>query len=205
MFDPDIESQLSKKYNIIAGIDEAGRGALAGPVFAASVIYNNLKKFPIGLNDSKLLSHSKRKELFDYISAEFDYGIGKRDNSFIDEKNILNATFESMHDSISNLNIKPVFLAIDGNMFRDMGIKYQTYIKGDSRLACIAAASIIAKVSRDKWMSEVAESFYPEYGFAKHKGYGTKFHIDMIRKHGPSPLHRKTFLKKLLLCDVPMF
>lgn len=188
---------LNSCFEVICGIDEAGRGPLAGPVYAAAVI---LPKGHIveGVNDSKKISEKKRDLLFDKIIDEcVCYSIGTASEQEIDEINILQATFLAMRRAVEGLEIKPDIALVDGNKKPGLDIAEQTIVKGDSKSANIAAASIIAKVSRDRYMLEMAEK-YPEYQFEKHKGYGTKLHYEMLEKYGISPIHRKTFLKKLL-------
>lgn len=187
---------LNSGFEVICGIDEAGRGPLAGPVYAAAVI---LPKGHIveGVNDSKKISEKKRDLLFDKIIDEcVCYSIGTASEQEIDEINILQATFLAMRRAVAGLEIKPDIALVDGNEKPGLDIAEQTIVKGDSKSANIAAASIIAKVSRDRYMLEMAEK-YPEYQFEKHKGYGTKLHYEMLEKYGISPIHRKTFLKKL--------
>lgn len=187
---------LNSGFEVICGIDEAGRGPLAGPVYAAAVI---LPKGHIveGVNDSKKISEKKRDLLFDKIIDEcVCYSIGTASEQEIDEINILQATFLAMRRAVAGLEIKPDIALIDGNKKPGLDIVEQTIVKGDSKSANIAAASIIAKVSRDRYMLEMAEK-YPKYQFEKHKGYGTKLHYEMLEKYGISPIHRKTFLKKL--------
>ncbi len=184
-------------FEIVCGVDEAGRGPLAGPVYAAAVI---LPKGHIidGVNDSKKLSEKKRNLLFDKIIDEcVCYSIGTADVREIDEINILQATFLAMRRAVEGLSVNPDIALIDGNKRPCLAMAEWEIIKGDAKSANIAAASIIAKVSRDRYMLEMAEK-YPEYQFEKHKGYGTKLHYEMIEKYGISPIHRKTFLKKLL-------
>lgn len=188
---------LNSGFEVVCGIDEAGRGPLAGPVYAAAVI---LPKGHIveGVNDSKKISEKKRDLLFDKIIDEcVCYSIGTASEQEIDEINILQATFLAMRRAVEGLEIKPDIALVDGNKKPGLDIAEQTIVKGDSKSANIAAASIIAKVSRDRYMLEMAEK-YPEYQFEKHKGYGTKLHYEMLEKYGISPIHRKTFLKKLL-------
>lgn len=188
---------LNSGFEVICGIDEAGRGPLAGPVYAAAVI---LPKGHIveGVNDSKKISEKKRDLLFDKIIDEcVCYSIGIASEQEIDEINILQATFLAMRRAVAGLEIKPDIALVDGNKKPGLDIAEQTIVKGDSKSANIAAASIIAKVSRDRYMLEMAEK-YPEYQFEKHKGYGTKLHYEMLEKYGISPIHRKTFWKKLL-------
>lgn len=187
---------LNSGFEVVCGIDEAGRGPLAGPVYAAAVI---LPKGHIveGVNDSKKISEKKRNLLFDKIIDEcVCYSIGTASEQEIDEINILQATFLAMRRAVAGLEIKPDIALVDGNKKPGLDIAEQTIVKGDSKSANIAAASIIAKVSRDRYMLEMSEK-YPEYQFEKHKGYGTKLHYEMIEKYGISPIHRKTFLKKL--------
>lgn len=182
-------------YEIVCGVDEAGRGPLAGPVYAAAVI---LPKGHIieGVNDSKKLSEKKRDELFDKVIDECAaYSVGIATEQEIDEINILQATFLAMRRAVEGLNVKPDIALIDGNKTPGLDIEQRAIVKGDGKSANIAAASIIAKVSRDRYMLEMAAK-YPEYQFEKHKGYGTKLHYEMLEKYGVSPIHRKTFLKK---------
>lgn len=181
--------------SLICGVDEAGRGPLAGPVCAAAVILPANVDIP-GLNDSKKLSDKRRRELFPVIMEKaVAYGIGFADHTEIDEINILQATFLAMERAISNLSVKPELALIDGNREKDFGIPVKTVVHGDSLSASIAAASVLAKVTRDDLMLKMAEE-YPQYGFEIHKGYGTKAHYQALANHGPSPIHRMTFLKK---------
>lgn len=193
-----IENSLREKgYDLIAGVDEAGRGPLAGPVYAAAVILppDTIIK---GINDSKKLSEKRREELFEEITEKaVAYNICAIDEKRIDEINILNATFEAMNGAVSGLSVKPDYVIIDGNRINGMTIEHETVVKGDAKSISIAAASILAKVSRDRFICEMAKK-YPEYEFEKHKGYGTKAHTEAILKYGVCPIHRKTFLKKLL-------
>ena len=181
----------------ICGVDEAGRGPLAGPVFAAAVILPEDYEIE-GLNDSKKLSEKKREKLFDeIIEHALAYSIQSIDHKTIDEINILEATMLGMKNAVNGLSIKPEAVYIDGNRIpKDMDIPTEFVIKGDATSASIAAASILAKVSRDRFMLEMDKK-YPEYAFAKHKGYGTKLHYEKIREFGPSEIHRLTFLKKM--------
>ncbi|MCC8169757.1 MAG: ribonuclease HII [Oscillospiraceae bacterium] len=184
-------------YVHIAGVDEAGRGPLAGPVYAAAVILPD-GIFIDGIDDSKKLSEKKREELFDIICENaVAYNIYSVDEKRIDEINILNATFEAMNGAVAGLSIAPDYVLIDGNRINGMDIPHETIVKGDAKSISVAAASILAKVSRDRFICKIAEQ-YPEYGFEKHKGYGTAAHNEAILKYGPCPIHRKTFLKKLL-------
>ena len=192
----EIENSLyAEGYKAICGVDEAGRGPLAGPVCAAAVILPKGLELP-GLNDSKKLTDKKRRELFPIIKEQaIAYGIGFASHEEIDEINILQATYLAMERALQQLEGKADFAIIDGNRAKDFGIPVRTVIKGDSLSASIAAASVLAKVSRDDIMLEMAEK-YPEYGFEVHKGYGTKAHYEALRAHGHSPIHRMSFLKK---------
>ena len=191
-----IENSLyAEGYKMICGVDEAGRGPLAGPVCAAAVILPKGLELP-GLNDSKKLTDKKRRELFPIIKEQaIAYGIGLASHEEIDEINILQATYLAMERAIAQLEGKADYALIDGNRARDFGLPVRTVVKGDSLSASIAAASVLAKVTRDDIMLEMAEK-YPEYGFEVHKGYGTKAHYEALRAHGHSPIHRMTFLKK---------
>ena len=190
----EIESELP--FDLICGVDEAGRGPLAGPVCAAAVILPKGLVIP-GLNDSKKLSDKRRRELFPIIQQEaVSFGIAFASQEEIDEINILQATFLAMRRAMEQLNPQPEFALIDGNRETDFGVPCKTVIKGDSLSANIAAASVLAKVTRDNWMMEAAEK-YPGYGFEIHKGYGTKAHYAALAKLGPCPIHRRSFLKKL--------
>lgn len=186
-----------KGYKVVCGIDEAGRGPLAGPVFAAAVILPENYSHPV-LNDSKKLSEKKRDAVYeDIIKDAVCYSVGIATEEEIDEINILNATFLAMKRAVEGLVIKPDFAYIDGNQYPKTGVKEETIVKGDGKCISVAAASIIAKVSRDRFMLEIDKQ-YPEYQFSKHKGYGTKLHYEMIEKYGVSKVHRRTFLKKIL-------
>ena len=193
----EIEDQLySQGMQIICGVDEAGRGPLAGPVCAAAVILPPHLEIP-GLNDSKKLTDKRRRELFPLIKEKaLAYGIAFADHAEVDRVNILQATYLAMERALEQLSIRPDIALIDGNRAKDFGLPVQTVVHGDSLSANIAAASILAKVTRDDLMLEMAES-YPQYGFEVHKGYGTKAHYEAILQHGPCPIHRMTFLKKL--------
>lgn len=180
---------------LVCGVDEAGRGPLAGPVCAAAVILPPDLVIP-GLNDSKKLTDKKRRELFDIIVDQaVAYGIALVDEKLIDEINILQATFRAMEQAVSRMEVRPDVVLVDGNREPNMGLPVKTVVKGDSRSASIAAASILAKVTRDRLMEQLDET-YPQYGFAVHKGYGTKRHYEALRQYGPCPIHRMTFLKK---------
>lgn len=189
----EIEDSLG--LHLICGVDEAGRGPLAGPVCAAAVILPTHLQIT-GLNDSKKLTDKKRRELFPIIQEQaVAWGIGLASETEIDEINILQATFLAMRRALEQLNARPEIALIDGNRETDFGLPVKTVVKGDSLSANIAAASVLAKVTRDNIMTEMANQ-YPEYGFEIHKGYGTKAHYEALRTYGPCPIHRKTFLKK---------
>ena len=194
----EIENRLKDSgYKFIAGVDEAGRGPLAGPVYAAAVILpeNTVIR---GINDSKKLSEQKREELYKEITEKaLAYCVASVDEKRIDEINILNATFEAMNKAVQGLTTAPDYVIIDGNRISGMTIPHETVVKGDSKSISIAAASILAKVSRDRFICDMAAK-YPEYGFEKHKGYGTKAHTEALLKYGPCEIHRRSFLKKLL-------
>ena len=192
----EIEDGLFEKGIIsICGVDEAGRGPLAGPVCAAAVILPAHLEIS-GLNDSKKLTDKRRRELFPIIKEQaVAYGIGLASHVEIDEINILQATFLAMRRAIEQLEGKAEFALIDGNRETDFGLPVQTIVKGDSRSANIAAASVLAKVTRDDIMEKMALE-YPQYGFEVHKGYGTKAHYEALRTYGASPIHRMSFLKK---------
>ena len=184
-------------YEAVCGVDEAGRGPLAGPVYAAAVILPSDCVIE-GLNDSKKLTEKKREALFDEIKEKaLAYGIASADEKEIDEINILNATFLAMKRAIASLSVKPDLALIDGNQKPHTDIEEVTVIKGDAKSMSIAAASVLAKVSRDRFMLEMAEK-YPQYEFARHKGYGTKLHYEKIAQYGVCDIHRRTFLKKIL-------
>lgn len=192
----EIEDEFfSNGYKVICGVDEAGRGPLAGPVCAAAVILPMHAEIP-GLNDSKKLSDKKRRELFPVICEKaLAYAIAFSTEQEIDEINILQATFLAMQRALDQLSIRPDIALIDGNREKDFGLPVKTVIKGDSLSANIAAASILAKVTRDDLMIRMAEQ-YPQYGFEIHKGYGTRAHYQALEEYGPAPIHRMTFLKK---------
>ena len=192
----EIEDSLYEQgVGVICGVDEAGRGPLAGPVCAAAVILPPHLEIP-GLNDSKKLTDKRRRELMPVIKEQaLAYGIGFASHEEIDEINILQATFLAMERAMRQLGMKPDMALIDGNREKDFGLPVMTVVKGDSRSANIAAASVLAKVIRDDLMLEMAEK-YPQYGFEIHKGYGTKAHYEALREFGPCPIHRVTFLKK---------
>lgn len=188
---------INNGYKVICGVDEAGRGPLAGPVFAAAVILPEGHIIE-GVNDSKKLSEKKRDLLYDKIIDEcICYSVGTASEKEIDEINILQATFLAMKRAVDGLEIKPDLALVDGNRMPPLDIDAQTIVKGDGKSASIAAASIIAKVSRDRYMLELAEK-YPQYEFERHKGYPTKLHYEKIAEYGISDIHRKSFLKKVL-------
>lgn len=179
----------------ICGVDEAGRGPLAGPVCAAAVILPPELEI-LGLNDSKKLTDKKRRALYDIIVAEaVSYGIAMAPEQEIDEINILQATFNAMERAMDQLTVRPALALIDGNRERPFPVAVQTVVHGDGLSANIAAASILAKVTRDRYMEEMAGR-YPQYGFEIHKGYGTKAHYAALTEYGPCPIHRRTFLRK---------
>ena len=192
--------QIEQEYfdqgiSLICGVDEAGRGPLCGPVCAAAVILPANLEIP-GLNDSKKLTDKRRRELFPIIKEQaIAYGIGLADHKEIDEINILQATYLAMERALTQLQVKPELALIDGNRAKDFGLPVKTVVKGDSLSANIAAASVLAKVTRDMLMEEYAKE-YPQYGFEIHKGYGTNAHYAALTEHGPCPIHRMTFLKK---------
>lgn len=182
--------------NILCGVDEAGRGPLAGPVCAAAVVLPRGLEIP-GLNDSKKLSEKKREALYDVIiSSAMAYGIAFADVEEIERLNILHATFLAMNRAIAQLSVRPELALIDGNRDSDIEVPSRCIVKGDSRCADIAAASILAKVTRDRYMIKMAEQ-YPQYGFEQHKGYGTKQHYAALREYGATPIHRMSFLRKM--------
>jgi ribonuclease HII len=187
----------------VAGVDEAGRGPLAGPVVAAAVIFPKDRLLE-RVNDSKKCTAKQREELFTLIMEQaISVGIGMVDHDVIDRINILQATILAMRKSIENLNIQPDYVLIDGNSFRHETMKFQNIIRGDETSFTIAAASIVAKVTRDKLMCEL-DSQYPQYGFAQHKGYGTRRHIEAIRTHGLCEIHRRSFHPSALQETLPL-
>lgn len=192
----EIEDNLyCEGINCICGVDEAGRGPLAGPVCAAAVILPPHLEIP-GLTDSKKLTDKRRRELLPVIKEQaLAWGIAFATEQEIDEINILQATFLAMQRALEQLQVRPDIALIDGNREKDFGIPVKTVIKGDSLSANIAAASVLAKVTRDDYMVQLAQE-YPQYGFEIHKGYGTRAHYDALRAYGPSPIHRMTFLRK---------
>ena len=192
--------QWENGLSALCGVDEAGAGPLAGPVYAAAVILPREVDLP-GLNDSKKLAEKRREALFDLITAQAAaYSVARVEAAEIDEMDILNARMLAMTRAIDGLSVRPDLCLIDGN--RDHGSRYAiqaphiTIVGGDGKSASIAAASILAKVSRDRYVSTELDGQYPQYQFAKHKGYGTKLHYEMLNQYGPCPQHRRTFLKK---------
>ena len=182
-------------YTTVCGVDEAGRGPLAGPVCAAAVILPPHIEIP-GLNDSKKLTDKRRRELYPVIMEKaVAYGIALASEGEIDSINILQATYLAMERALAQLSVRPDLALIDGNRAKDFGLPVRTVVQGDSLSASIAAASVLAKVTRDDLMLKLAEE-YPQYGFEIHKGYGTKAHYEALRTYGPSPVHRMSFLKK---------
>ena len=193
-----IEAEIRKETGaaVICGVDEAGRGPLAGPVFAAAVILPFGTVIP-GLDDSKKLTEKKRDELFDIIIDKAEtYGIASASEREIDDVNILNATYLAMNRAIENMSVTPQLAMIDGNRSSGIEIRNVCIVGGDGKCANIAAASILAKVSRDRYMRLMADK-YPQYAFEKHKGYGTRLHYEKIREYGPCDIHRMSFLKKM--------
>ena len=188
---------IAKGYKAVCGVDEAGRGPLAGPVCAAAVILPENTVIE-GVNDSKKLSEKKREALFDVIKEQvLSYSIAFASVEEIEEVNILNATMLAMKRAVEGLDVKADYAMIDGNRLPDLSIDSEFIVKGDAKSMSIACASILAKVSRDRLLYKYAEE-YPEYLFDKHKGYGTKAHVEAIKKYGPCPYHRLSFLKKIL-------
>lgn len=192
----EYDEAVRNSVGIFCGVDEAGRGPLAGDVYAAAVILNP-DNYIEGLNDSKKLSEKKREKLYDEIieKAE-DYCIARATIAEIEEINILNAAMLAMKRAVLGLETKPVLVLADGNKTPDVPCEARAVVKGDGNSASIAAASILAKVTRDRYMLEMAKK-YPEYGFEKHKGYGTKLHREKILELGPCPIHRPSFLNKI--------
>lgn len=189
------ETRRAAGYEWICGVDEAGRGPLAGPVCAAAVILPRGLDIA-GLDDSKKLSDRRRRELYDVITgAAAAYAIALVDQERIDEINILQATFRAMEEAVAKLSPQPDLALVDGNREPVLSMPCETIVGGDGKCASIAAASILAKVTRDRLMEELDRQ-YPEYGFAVHKGYGTRRHYEALRQYGPCPIHRQSFLKK---------
>ena len=198
MPDYEYEARAAENgYTAVCGVDEAGRGPLAGPVCAAAVILPQGLVIE-GLNDSKKLSEKKREMLYDKVTENaLAWSVAFASEAEIDEINILQATFLAMKRAVEGLGIKADYALIDGNRMPPLGVDGETVIKGDSLSMSIAAASIIAKVTRDRLMLEIDKE-YPQYMFSQHKGYGTALHYEMLEKHGISPVHRRSFLKKIL-------
>lgn len=193
----EYDSAVRNDAPVLCGVDEAGRGPLAGDVYAAAVVFDEGVSID-GLNDSKKLSEKKREALFDEIIEKAKaYCVATATVEEIESLNILQATMLAMKRAVEGLSVAPDMAIIDGNRLPNLDCTAQTVVKGDSLSASIAAASILAKVSRDRYMKKLAEE-YPQYQFEKHKGYGTKLHNEMILKYGPSSVHRMSFLKKLL-------
>lgn len=193
----EYDSSLRKTSPILCGVDEAGRGPLAGDVYAAAVILNDSILIDY-LNDSKKISEKIREKLYDEIIEKADaYCIATASVEEIDRLNILQATMLAMKRAVEGLGIKPELALIDGNRLPELECPAQYLVKGDAKSASIAAASVLAKVARDRYMKDIAKK-YPEYCFEQHKGYGTKLHREMLQKYGASKVHRKTFLKKIL-------
>lgn len=191
----DFDSEIRKDYPIICGVDEAGRGPLAGDVYAAAVVFSEGVEIEY-LNDSKKISEKRRELLYDVIVEKADaYCVATASVEEIDSMNILQATMLAMKRAVEGLGIAPDIALVDGNKLPDLGCEARYVIKGDATSASISAASVLAKVSRDRYMKQIAEK-YPQYAFEKHKGYGTKLHYEMLEKYGVSDVHRKTFLRK---------
>ena len=191
------EGLYSKEIKLVCGVDEAGRGPLCGPVVAAAVILKPDSKIE-GVNDSKKLSEKKREQVYEAIMQNaLAVGVGMSDVDVIESVNILNATKLAMKEAISKLKVQPEYVLIDGNQMIDITIPGETVVHGDAISESIAAASIVAKVTRDRMLIEWDKQ-YPEYGFAKHKGYGTKAHVEAIGKYGLTPIHRPSFCTKFV-------
>lgn len=195
LFEFDNEVKIKNAVSLICGVDEAGRGPLAGDVYAAAVIFPNGVLIE-GINDSKKLSEKKREELFSVITEKaMSYSIATASVEEIEEINILNAAMLAMKRAVEALSVTPQLVLVDGNKTPDISPKALSVIKGDAKSQSVAAASILAKVARDRYMREI-DLKYPQYQFSKHKGYGTKLHYEMIDKYGVSDIHRMSFLKK---------
>lgn len=191
----DFDSEIRRDHPIICGVDEAGRGPLAGDVYAAAVVFSEGVEIEY-LNDSKKISEKRRELLYDVIVEKADaYCVATASVEEIDSMNILQATMLAMKRAVEGLGIAPDIALVDGNKLPDLGCEARYVIKGDATSASISAASVLAKVSRDRYMKQIAEK-YPQYVFEKHKGYGTKLHYEMLEKYGVSDVHRKTFLRK---------
>ena len=192
----EFDMEFIEKYDIVCGIDEVGRGPLAGPVVTAAVILPKDCDI-LYINDSKKLSEKKRKEVsLEILEKAVAVGFGVADEKTIDKINILNATKQAMREAVASLDPKPNMALVDAVTIEDLGIEQKAFVKGDAKSMSIAAASIVAKVKRDEFMEEMDE-LYPEYGFKSNKGYGTKAHMDALREYGPCPIHRLSFLKFL--------
>jgi ribonuclease HII len=195
LYEYDAEKRL--QYPLLCGVDEAGRGPLAGDVYAAAVILHP-ERLPVGLNDSKKLTEKKREQLFPQIQEmALAYCVATASVAEIEQYNILGATMLAMQRAVAGLTRQPDYVLIDGNRLPELSVPAETVVKGDATSACIAAASILAKVSRDHKLLEL-DAQYPQYGFAKHKGYGTKAHREAILQYGACPVHRPSFLRKIL-------
>lgn len=195
LYEYDAEKRL--QYPLLCGVDEAGRGPLAGDVYAAAVILHP-ERLPVGLNDSKKLTEKKREQLFPQIQEmALAYCVATASVAEIEQYNILGATMLAMQRAVAGLARQPDYVLIDGNRLPELSVPAETVVKGDATSACIAAASILAKVSRDHKLLEL-DAQYPQYGFAKHKGYGTKAHREAILQYGACPVHRPSFLRKIL-------
>ncbi len=191
----EFDDSYREKYPVVCGCDEAGRGPLAGDVFAAAVIFDKNTVIE-GINDSKKLTEKKREKLFDEIVEKaLDFSIQTATVEEIEEINILNSAMLAMKRAVESMETKPDICLIDGNKVPELDCDAQAVIKGDGKSQAVAAASILAKVARDRYMLEMAEK-YPQYQFEKHKGYGTKLHYEMLDKYGASEIHRQSFLKK---------
>ena len=193
----DYDTAMRTQFGVICGVDEAGRGPLAGDVYAAAVILREDHGI-VGLDDSKKLSEKRREALFDEIQAKADaFCIATASVAEIEELNILEAAMLAMRRAVAGLQMQPEYVLVDGNRWPGVPQQGETVVKGDATSASIAAASILAKVARDRYMLEQA-ALYPEYAFEKHKGYGTAVHTAALKAHGPCPIHRLSFLKKIL-------
>lgn len=191
----DFDSEMRKNHGIICGVDEAGRGPLAGDVYAAAVILSD-ETLIEGLNDSKKISEKNRELLYDIIIEKADaYCIATASVEEIDSLNILQATMLAMKRAVEGLKTAPDYALVDGNRLPSLDCGCEFVVKGDAKSASIAAASVLAKVARDRYMKKIAEA-YPQYKFQQHKGYGTKLHYEMLEEHGISGIHRKSFLRK---------
>ena len=191
----EFDNEYRKSYSLLCGVDEAGRGPLAGDVFAAAVVFDPDVVIE-GINDSKKLTEKKREKLFDEIIEKAKFcSIKIATVAEIEEINILNSAMLAMKRAVETLGCTPDFVLVDGNKIPDLQVKAEAVIKGDAKSQSVAAASILAKVARDRYMKEMAEK-YPQYQFEKHKGYGTKLHYQMIDQYGASEIHRQSFLKK---------